>query len=500
MINQTAEKATPVPGKRNILITSALPYVNNIPRLGTISGCKYNSQLFALSLLCRLRRYIVIYICGTDEYGTATETKAKDENCTPQQICDKYQEIHKQVYQWFDISFDKFGTTDQCDKCGKLLQPLRFHTSLQKNWTNLSMTSQLQDLKSRCITRDLKGGVPVPLEKFEDRFFYVWFDAPIGYISITSCYTPDWEKWWKNRENVELYQFMGKDNVPFHTVMFPCTLLGTGENWTLMKSISVTEYMMHKWKFPKSTGIRIFSNDVQETNIPSEVWRYYLLANRPEVSDTFFTWADLQVKPNAELLINLGNFINRVLRQGYGSIIPDASGAESHSLTKILAERIGIYVDQYIEAMKKVKLKQALKMAMSVSSEGNTYLQESKFWQLYKQDQASCSLVIKTSAGLIYLLACLLEPFMPSFSLKVLKQLNLPTENQFLLCDKDVERARKPWDITCLYYNCFRLLVSQKDEDVEFFRKKFSGSQAERVAKGEAEAKKMAEKLDETKN
>ncbi|XP_070663423.1 methionine--tRNA ligase, cytoplasmic-like [Malus domestica] len=103
-----------------------------------------------------------------------------------------------------------------------------------------------EGLKSRCITRDLKGGVPVPLENFEDKFFYVWFDAPIGYISITSCYTPDWEKWWKNRENVELYQFMGKDNVPFHTVMFPCTLLGTGENWTLMKSISVTEYMMHK--------------------------------------------------------------------------------------------------------------------------------------------------------------------------------------------------------------------------------------------------------------
>ncbi|XP_050105331.1 probable methionine--tRNA ligase [Malus sylvestris] len=99
--------------------------------------------------------------------------------------------------------------------------------------------------------------------------------------------------------------------------------------------------------------------------------------------------------------------------------------------------------------MAKVKLKQALKIAMSVSSEGNTYLQESKFWQLYKQDQASCSLVIKASAGLIYLLACLLEPFMPSFSLKVLKQLNLPTENQFLLCDKDVERARKPLDITC---------------------------------------------------
>ncbi|CAN6688543.1 unnamed protein product [Malus baccata var. baccata] len=400
----------PVPGKCNILITSALPYVNNIPRLGTISGCKYNSQLFALSLLCRLRRYIVIYICGTDEYGTATETKAKDENCTPQQI-----------YQ-----------------CGKLLYP-----------------TELKD--PRC---NVCQGRP-----YIHKMNHLFLKLPLL--------------------KEKLDEFINDQSVA------------------------------GSWK-------GLFSNDVQETNIPSEVWRYYLLANRPEeicffffsaaagdfaVSDTFFTWADLQVKPNAELLINLGNFINRVLSfiakpqgQGYGSIIPDASGAESHSLTKILAERMGIYVDQYIEAMEKVKLKQALKMAMSVSSEGNTYLQESKFWQLYKQDQASCSLVIKTSAGLIYLLACLLEPFMPSFSLKVLKQLNLPTENQFLLCDKDVERARKPWDITCFYYNCFRLLVSQKDEDVEFFRKKFSGSQAERVAKGEAEAKKMAEKLDETKN
>ncbi|KAI9201581.1 hypothetical protein LWI28_025595 [Acer negundo] len=222
-----------------------------------------------------------------------------------------------------------------------------------------------EGLKPRCITRDLKWRVPVPHEGFEEKVFYVWFDAPIGYPSITACYTSDWDKW-KNPENVELFQFMGKDNVPFHTVMFPSTLLGTGENWTLMKTISVTEYLNYEaGKFSKSKGIGVFGSDAKDTNIPVEVWRYYLLTNRPEVSDTLFTWADLQAKLNSELLNNLGNFINRVLSfvakppgQGYGSIIPDAIGAESHALTKTLAEKVGTCVEQYVEAMEKVKLKQ----------------------------------------------------------------------------------------------------------------------------------------------
>ncbi|PNY06103.1 putative methionine-tRNA ligase-like protein [Trifolium pratense] len=222
-------------------------------------------------------------------------------------------------------------------------------------------------LKKRCITRDLKWGVPVPHEKYSDKVFYVWFDAPIGYISITASYTRDWEKWWKNPENVELFQFMGKDNVPFHTVMFPSTLLGTGQNWTLMKTISVTEYLNYEaGKFSKSKGIGVFGNDAKDTNIPVEVWRYYLLTNRPEVSDTLFTWSDLQAKLNTELLNNLGNYVNRVLSfiakpegQGYNSIIPtvpdDVSG-DSHDPTKKLANKVAAYLEQYIEAMEKQRV------------------------------------------------------------------------------------------------------------------------------------------------
>ncbi|KAF3677233.1 putative methionine--tRNA ligase, partial [Capsicum annuum] len=602
----------PIAGKRNILITSALPYVNNVPHLGNIIGCVLSADVFAR--YCRIRGYNAIYMCGTDEYGTATETKALEENCTPKQICDKYHAIHKDVYKWFDISFDEFGRTstpqqtevcqaifkklwdnnwlsentmqqlycdtckkfladrlvegncptpgcnydsargDQCEKCGKLLNPTELleprckvcrntpcirdtdhlflelpllkdkleayinEMSVSGGWSqNAIYTTHAwlrEGLKSRCITRDLKWGVPVPHEKYKDKVFYVWFDAPIGYVSITSCYTTEWEKWWKNPDNVELYQFMGKDNVPFHTVIFPSTLLGTGERWTLMKTISVTEYLNYEaGKFSKSKGIGVFGNDVKDTNIPVEVWRYYLLTNRPEVSDTLFTWADLQAKLNSELLSNLGNFINRVLSfiakdqaSGYGSIIPDAEGAESHSLTKALGERVGSCVQQYIEAMEKVKLKQGLKVAMSISSEGNGYLQESQFWKLYKEDRPSCSIVMRTACGLVYLLACLLEPFMPSFSREVLKQLNLPPE-MLSLSDEggDIENSKRPWNILPAGHRIGTpapLFKELKDEEVEFYRAKFAGSQADRAdraLKAETEAKNVAEKLNKVK-
>ncbi|KAJ6302357.1 hypothetical protein OIU77_016444 [Salix suchowensis] len=557
-LNRTVPKL-PIPGKRNILITSALPYVNNVPHLGNIIGCVLSADVFAR--YCRLRGYNAIYICGTDEYGTATETKAMEENSTPKQICDKYHAIHKEVYDWFNISFDEFGRTsspqqtevcqtifkkllennwlsentmqqlycdtcerfladrlvegncptegcnydsargDQCENCGKLLNPTELINPRCKQCKN---APRIRD------TNHLFLELPLLKDKLNLRTRCSMFGLmlPIGYVSITSCYTPDWEKWWKNPENVELYQFMGKDNVPFHTVMFPSTLLGTGENWTLMKTISVTEYLNYEaGKFSKSKGVGVFGNDAKDTNIPVEVWRYYLLTNRPEVSDTLFTWSDLQAKSNNELLNNLGNFINRVLSflakppgSGYGSVIPDAPDAGSHPLTNKLAEEVGKYVEQYLEAMEKVKLKQGLKTAMSISSEGNAYLQESQFWRLYKEDLPSCSIVVKTSLGLVYLLACLLEPFMPSFSVEVFKQLNLPPE-QASLCDEkgDMDKAKRPWEILPAGHKIGTpepLFKELKIEEVEDYRKKFAGSQADRLEREEAgKAAKLAEEL-----
>ncbi|KAE8698064.1 putative methionine--tRNA ligase [Hibiscus syriacus] len=328
---------------------------------------------------------------------------------------------------------------DQCEKCGKLLNPTELKEprcktcqntprirdtrhlflelpllkdklveyinkmSVAGSWSqNAIYTTQAwltEGLKARSITRDLKWGVPVPHENFKDK------------------------------------------------VMFLCTLLGSGENWTLMKSISVTEYLNYEaGKFSKSKGVGVFGNDVKDTKIPVEV------------SDTLFTWDDLQAKLNNELLSKLGNFINRVLSfiakpPGYDSITPEAPNAESQPLTKALSERVGKHLEQYIEAMEKVKLKQGVRTAMSLSSEGNAYL------QLYKEDQPSCSTVMRTAVGLVHILACLLEPFIPSFSigvifvwtniLQVFKQLNLSPQAQISLCEEkgDVDRARRPWEI-----------------------------------------------------
>ncbi|XP_037460168.1 probable methionine--tRNA ligase [Triticum dicoccoides] len=584
----------PVAGRRNVLVTSALPYVNNVPHLGNIIGCVLSADVFAR--YCRLRGHNVLYVCGTDEYGTATENKALEEGCSPLEICDKYHAIHKEVYEWFNISFDHFGRTstpqqteicqsifhklldnnwlsentmqqlyckscqrfladrfvvgscpvegcgndtargDQCDRCGRLLNSTELidprckvcegipvvrdtdhlflelpllKEKLEKYIDEASATGSWsqnavritdawlkEGLKPRCITRDLKWGVPVPHEKYKDKVFYVWFDAPIGYISITACYTPEWEKWWKNPENVELYQFMGKDNVPFHTVMFPSALLGTGENWTLMKNISATEYLNYEsGKFSKTKGIGVFGNDAKATNIPADVWRYYLLSNRPEASDAAFTWGGLQIKHNNELLKNLGNFIYRVLSfiakpegAGYGSIIPEAPNADIHPLSQSLAETIGNLIQQYIDAMDKVKLKQGLKIAMAISSEGNAYLQESQFWKLYKQDPASCATVMKTSVGVVYLLACLLEPFMPSFSKDVLQQLNLCPNEHISFADEkgESDKAKRPWDLIPSNHRIGKivpLFTELKDDAVGSFRETFAGSQAERNAR-----------------
>lgn len=188
-----------------------------------------------------------------------------------------------------------------------------------RNWsTNSTQVTNgwlKSGLKQRCITRDLKWGTPVPLEGYEKKVFYVWFDAPIGYISMTASYTDEWEKWWKNPNQVNLYQFMGKDNIPFHTVIFPSSLIGSQQNWTMLDHISTTEYLNYEdGKFSKSRGVGVFGDNAMNIGIPSEIWRYYLLSIRPEKSDSVFTWTDFAAKNNNELLQNIGNLCNRTFK------------------------------------------------------------------------------------------------------------------------------------------------------------------------------------------
>ncbi|EGC40152.1 methionyl-tRNA synthetase [Dictyostelium purpureum] len=503
----------PKTGERNILITSALPYVNNVPHLGNLVGSTLSADVYAR--YCRLKNYNVIYIWGTDEYGTATETKALQEKCTPKEICDKYHKIHKEIYEWFNISFDKFdifkklndnGYTltqeieqlyceqtckmfladryvegicphcqyedargDQCDKCTKLLNPTdlinprckmcskppiikstkhifidlpQLQSSVQEfvkrnsadgNWSenSIQITKTWVDgeLKPRCITRDLKWGTPVPLEEFKEKVFYVWFDAPIGYISITAEYTKDWEKWWKNPEDVKLVQFMGKDNVPFHTVIFPASQIGTKDSYTLLNNLSTTEYLNYETgKFSKSRGTGVFGDGAKNTGIPSEVWRFYLLSNRPESSDSVFSWDDFNAKNN-ELLNNFGNLVNRVLKMistTYQGTVPTIDNTKLNEADHKFINEVNQNLDQYFKSLEEISLKEGLKITMAISKLGNSYMQENKPWE---GDKERSALVLAVLTNLIKLLATLFEPYIPSLTDRIHQQLNVePTK------------------------------------------------------------------------
>uniref|UniRef100_A0A803MVJ1 methionine--tRNA ligase n=1 Tax=Chenopodium quinoa TaxID=63459 RepID=A0A803MVJ1_CHEQI len=298
---------------------------------------------------------------------------------------------------------------------------------------------------------------------------YVWFDAPLGYISITKCHTSEWELWWKNPQNVELHQFMGKDNISFHSEL---EKIGP----YLIQSIHATHFLLFgAGKFSKSKGIGIFGDEVKDTNIPVEVWRYYLLSARPEIS-----WEDLQAKLNSELADNLGNFMNRVLTfvakppgKGYNSIVPEVLDAVLSEIDIEFGDSLKHYVG---------KLKDGLKAAMAIANEGNRHFQRTKVWKLYVEDRSRCSFVVKTLVGVLCILACLLQPYMPSFTIKVLKQLNLE-DCVLTLHDEDIERAQKPWEIVPAGHKIGKpcpLFRKLSDDDVNELEKEFCGSQTER--------------------
>lgn len=561
---------TPKEGERNILITSALPYVNNVPHLGNIVGSVLSADIY--SRYCKNRGYNTLYVCGTDEYGTATETKAIEEQCTPQELCDKYHQVHKQVYEWFQIGFDKFGRTttekqteiaqdiflklnengfleeqtmkqlycsehkgyladryvegecpkchyedargDQCDKCGSLLDPFELinprckldnatpepkfsdHIFLSLNklegeinqwakeasekgsWSKNSKTitnSWLKEgLNPRCITRDLVWGTPVPLEKFKDKVLYVWFDAPIGYVSITANYTDNWEKWWKNPENVQLYQFMGKDNVPFHTVIFPGSQLGTKENWTKLHHLSTTEYLQYEnGKFSKSRGVGVFGNNAQDIGVSPSVWRYYLASMRPETSDSQFSWSDFVTRNNSELLANLGNFVNRIMKfvnSKYNNVIPEFS-TEDLPNYDVLKKDVEKLLTSYVDEMEQAHLKKGLEIAMLISARGNQFLQENKLDNnLFTNSPKHADAVVGCGLNLIYALASTISPYMPETSEIIYNMLNAPA----LKISKEFNLNLKPSH----NINDAQYLFTRIDEkNVDLWREKFGGKQ-----------------------
>lgn len=358
---------------------------------------------------------------------------------------------------------------DQCDKCGKLVNatdlirprckqcgtaPVIRHSNqffidlpkiepklkewietVEMGWTHnarvITRAWLKEGLKSRCITRDLKWGIPVPMAGFENKVFYVWFDAPLGYMSITAKYTKEWREWWQPQDKnvkVDLYQFMAKDNVPFHSVMFPSTLLGVNKGHTLVSHIMATEYLNYEdGKFSKSRGVGVFGNDAQETGIAADVWRFYLACSRPEGQDSCFSWNDLAARNNSELLNNLGNFVNRALmfcEKNFNSIVPAMNLTDEDLILLALINR---EVKGYMLSMEKAKFRDGIRHTLSISRHGNQYMQVQQPWVLLKgsdDEKARASTVIGICCNISCLLANLLFPFMPDTSRTLYSQLN----------------------------------------------------------------------------
>ncbi|MDR3161776.1 MAG: methionine--tRNA ligase, partial [Spirochaetaceae bacterium] len=276
-------------------------------------------------------------------------------------------------------------------------------------------------LRERAITRDLKWGIPVPKEGYENKVFYVWFDACIGYISITGNYgaekTADWRRfvddWWKNPAEVDLFQFIGKDNIPFHTVIFPSSLLGTGENWTMLHHMSSTEYLNYEGgKFSKSRGVGVFGTDVRDTGIDADLWRFYIFYNRPEKADALFTWKDFQEKVNGELIGNLGNLVNRTLSfvsRYYDGVVPSGNPEGG-----AFWERVREFEAAITEHLERAELRDAFRTIFELSSFANKTFQDGEPWKKRQEDPPAAAALIADLCRLVRDLAIMVHPYIPA--------------------------------------------------------------------------------------
>ncbi len=504
--------------KETILITAALPYTNNVPHLGNMVGSHLPADIFAR--FCRLQGHEVAFIGGTDENGTTSEIAAQKYNITPKQLCDHFYKIHKQIYDWFEISYDNFSRTsrpihhktsneflqkvykkgyiikktikqpycnsckrgladryitgicpeceyenargDQCEKCGTLLEPeklvkpkcsvcsskkiifkdvehlfldlkklspkiekwIKSNKQLRSQVRNLAMAWIKTGLKERCITRDLKWGIKVPIKGFEHFIWYVWAEAPIGYVSSTREWNEKkWKKFW--REDSKIYNFIGKDNIPFHTISWPGSIIANGD-YNLPYNVVGLQYLNYeKGKFSKSQNRGVFCENLPSAGLDPDYWRFYLTHVIPETRDTEFLWREFQEKINKELLGNLGNFVNRTLtfiNKNYNGKVPEAN-----LLTKDKAfiKQIEKETKEIVKLYEKVELRSALDKIMHLSATGNKYFQDNEPWK----DPKKAKTTLYICANLCKDLALLMQPIIPNSSKKLLELLNCKEES-----------------------------------------------------------------------
>lgn len=297
-----------------------------------------------------------------------------------------------------------------------------------------------EGLQPRCITRDLKWGFPVNKAGFEDKVFYVWFDAPIGYIGITKQWSDEkpeernWKDWWYGAKDVRHVEFMGKDNVPYHAITFPATLLGTGEPWTQVDYLKGFSYLTYEGgKFSKSEQRGIFAEDAVK-EFPADYWRYWLMSNVPESSDSSFSFDLFAAVVNKDLNGVLGNFVSRVLKMTsskIGNEVP--AGGELTAVENELIANLQQHTDDYFKYMNELEFRKALNELRAIWVEGNNYISVTEPWAVIKTDAERAAAILRVCINLIRIFAILSAPIMPDVAAKMLAKLHLDAKDMPLL-------------------------------------------------------------------
>ena len=303
-------------------------------------------------------------------------------------------------------------------------------TSIAKKWLNDG-----DGLQDRGITRDLDWGVPVKRGDadwpgMEGKVFYVWFDAPIEYIACSQEWVDagkgsDWQRWWRTdqgADDVTYTQFMGKDNVPFHTLSFPATILGSGEPWKLVDYIKSFNYLNYDGgQFSTSRGRGVFMDQALEI-LPADYWRWWLLSNAPESSDAEFTWENFQANVNKDLADVLGNFVSRITkfcRSKFGEVVPEG-GSYGEQEEKLIAD-ITTRLRDYEAHMNAIDVRKAAAELRAIWVAGNEYLQSAAPWSTFKEDPETAAAQVRLGLNLIRLYAVLSAPFIPSTAARMME-------------------------------------------------------------------------------
>ena len=519
-------------------ITAALPYANGPLHIGHIAGAYLPADTYVRFL--RLKGGDVLFICGSDEHGVASNIGARKEGVSPKEFVDKYHDLMKNAFKDFGISFDIYSRTssaihyetaqqffkkvydkgllvedqseqyydeqenifladryiigtcpncghtdaygDQCEKCGSSLSPRQLinprstvsgntpvlrstkhwyfpldkFESWLKEWLieghksdwKINVYGQCkswidQGLQPRSITRDLDWGVPVPLDDAEGKVLYVWFDAPIGYISATKELRPnDWELYWKDKET-RLIHFIGKDNIVFHCIIFPCMLKAAGD-FILPDNVPANEFLnLEGAKISTSRNHAVWLHEyIKDFPGRNDELRYVLTSISPETKDADFTWKDFQQKVNSELVAILGNFVNRVMvlsDKYYNGLVPSGIMPDNTTFERgriqTASHQAEQEMNQAIAEMKKAieefRFREAQFQLINIARAGNRFLADTEPWKLIKQDPDMVAWIMHKAVNVVANIALAAEPFLPQTAVAIKKQLNFTSADSF---------------------------------------------------------------------